>query len=190
MTKIEFKPGCWEESFVYAYNSRFSQMPKFKQAEDCILNCVNPQREDGFDYTTIMSKQMFEEGSKIAFSCSFEDYGAPLFIIADNLEKDNDGNLWYGVGYEVVLWEKGINVWEFFLDNGELKYHKSFFAEFEVKSKTIHRLQIELLNKYIGISVNDKNFVLRAENLPSKAYVGVTGCENINRIYSFEYELK
>ena len=50
------------------------------------------------------------------------------------------------------------------------------------------KLYMELKDKYIRFGVGDKIAEVRAENLAEKVYVGVTGCENINRLYSLKIE--
>ena len=59
MKNIEFTKGNWENFFEYAYTTRFPFTPKFVQEEDCISNGRNPEMSDGFDYTTIMTKEKY-----------------------------------------------------------------------------------------------------------------------------------
>ena len=75
MKNVEFTKGNWEEYFDYASTTRFPFVPKFIQEEDCIVNGRNPKMRDGFDYTTIMTKEKYGAGTKICITCSFEKFG-------------------------------------------------------------------------------------------------------------------
>ena len=188
MKDIRFTKGNWEEYFEYAYTQRFPFKPKFVQEEDCIANSTNPGMNDGFDYTTIMTKEKYGIGTRLRVTCSFEEYGAPLITLTDNLKRDEEGDLCYGPCYEVVLWEEGINVWHLFEDNGEIKWHKLLAAEFPVEAGTKHEMYIELLEKAVKVVVGENTMTLRIENLPEEVYIGITGCENINRFYNLKID--
>ena len=107
MQNISFTKGNWEEYFQYASTWRFPQTPAFIQEKDCIVNA------DKSEFTTVFLKERYTEGTRISFTASFESYGAPLLVIAKELDRDEKGNLRYGDYQEVVLWERGINVWDF-----------------------------------------------------------------------------
>lgn len=188
MKNIVFTKGNWENFFEYAYTTRFPFTPKFIQEEDCISNGRNPEMSDGFDYTTIMTKEKFGAGTKLWATCSFEKYGAPLITLTDKLKKDENGDLRYDVCYEVVLWENGINVWDMFIENGELKWEKALSIDFSLAAGIKHEMHIELMQKGIRIVIGDKDVSVRLENLPENVHIGITGCENINRLYSLKID--
>jgi hypothetical protein len=188
MKDIKFTKGNWEEYFEYAYTRRFPFKPEFIQEEDCISNSKNPEMKDVFDYTTIMTKEKYGTGTRLWVTCSFENYGAPLITLTDNLKRDEDGNLSYGACHEVVLWEKGINVWNLFEEKGEIKYHKLLAVEFPLEAGIKHEMYIELDNKAVKVVIGDKTQTLRIENLSEEVYIGITGCEDINRFYSVKID--
>lgn len=189
MTKtIEFTKGNWENCFEYAYTKRFPFAPKFIQEEDCIVNGRNPEMIDGFDYTTIVTKEKFGAGTKIWLTCSFEDFGAPLVTLTDALEKDENGNLTYDKYHEVVLWYKGVNVWNLSVEGKKVKADWLLASEFPLFPNTKYELCLELMDKAIKVSVGKETFTLRIDNLPEEVYIGITGCENINRFYSAKIE--
>lgn len=188
MHYIEFKRGQWEEFFNPVHTMRFSFTPEFFQEENCISNKKNPGGPKGYDYTTIMTKEKYKKGTRITTCCSFEEFGAPLITLTDKIHRDENGNLWYGVCYEAVLWEKGINIWEFYMEGDKLKYHLMASSEFRVEPKALHNLEIKLLEKGFRVSVGDRNLTVRAGNLPDEVYFGITGCENINKFYSLNIQ--
>ncbi|MBR5156341.1 MAG: hypothetical protein IKW59_01070 [Clostridia bacterium] len=188
MKNIEFTKGNWENYFEYAYTTRFPFTPKFVQEEDCISNGRNPRMSDGFDYTTIMTKEKFGAGTKLWATCSFEKYGAPLITLTDKLKKDENGDLRYDACYEFVLWDKGLNVWDLFIKDSELKWEKMLSVDFSLACNEKHEIYIEILEKGARVVIGDKDIYLRIENLPENVYIGVTGCENINRIYNLKID--
>lgn len=188
MLNVDFEKGKWEDFFQYVYNVRFPFKPKFIQEEDCIANGRNPEMPDGFDYTTIMTKEKYPLGTKLWLTCSFESYGAPLIMLTDTLNKDEDGDLWYGVGQEFVLWENGFNAFDFFLEDGKLKWNQLLSDNFSVAPGKKHEMCLEFMENYIRFSVEGKTTLLRVETLADEFYIGITGCENINRIYSVKIE--
>lgn len=188
MEFIEFKKGMWEDFFQYVYNSRFPFTPHFNQEDDCIINGTNPKMRDGFDYTTIMTKKMYGLGTKIWFTASFEEYGAPLITLTDTLNKDENGNLWYGIGQEFIVWEDGINVYDFYIKDGKLSWHRLLGDKFTLATNEKHELCLEITEKYVLITIAGRSISLRVDNLPEKFYIGVTGCENINRLYNLKIE--
>ena len=188
MIDINFKKGEWEDFFQYVYNSRFPFTPHFYQEEDCVSNGRNPEMRDGFDYTTIMTKEMYGVGTKIWFTSSFEEYGAPLITLTDTLEKDENGSLWYGVGQEFVIWGNGINAYDFYIKDNKLTWHKMLGDKFSLATNKKHEMYLEIMDKYVLIKVGDREIQLRVDNLPEKFYIGVTGCENINRLYNVKIE--
>ena len=180
MTKINFRKGQWEEFFSYAYCCRFPFKPKLIQEENCVLNGKNPEMADGFDYTTILTKEKYKR-AKIALECSFEEYGAPLITLTNECGV-------YKKYHEVVLWEKGINVWQLFEIDGKMQIKKLAAMPFEVDSKKKHTLFVEIMEKGLKIKALGHELYLRVDSLPEEMYIGFTACENINRLYSVTIE--
>jgi len=188
MENINFTKGNWENHFEYAYTKRFPFKPRFIQEEDCIVNGTNPEMTDGFDYTTIMTKKLYGAGTKIWFVSSFEEYGAPLITLTDKLARDSYGDLSYGECYEVILWENGINIWNLYEEDGVVKPKKLMASAFNLEPGKKHELYLELMDKSIRVVVGDKDCLLRIDNLPERVYIGITGCENINRLYNVKID--
>ena len=186
--EITFTKGNWEHLFDYAYTWRFPETPKFVQKENCIANTKDGIRQNGYDFTSIVLKEQYGEGTMIAFTASFESYGAPLLVIAKELDRDSDGNLRFGDYQEVVLWEKGINVWDFHRENGEVKIDWLLRNDFPLEAGKIYTLTVELGRQRLKVWAADRYFELRIPELPEKAWLGITGCEGLNRFYNLTLE--
>lgn len=183
--EITFTKGNWEHFFDYAYTWRFPDTPKFIQEENCI---ANTKGEDGYGFTSIFLKQKYGRGTKISFTASFESYGAPLLVIAKDLDRDSDGNLRFGDYQEIVLWENGVNVWDFHRVDGEVKIDWLLRNDFHLEPEKIHELTVELGKQRLKIWVDGQYCELRVPSLPEKAYLGITACEGINRFYGLTLE--
>ena len=142
--------------------------------------------EDGYDYTTIVTKEKYGVGTKIWLICSFEKLGAPLITLTDSLRRDDKGDLIYGACVEVVLWKDGINVWDLYEEDGEVKFDKLMGLEFSVQDGVKYEIFLELREKEIYVVIDDKRFIIRTESLPEEVNIGITGCEGICRLYDMK----
>lgn len=189
MKKIYFKKGMWEENFVYAYCPRFPFSPEFVQKNGYIENSVNPDMRDGFDYVTALLCEKYES-VKLTLECSFEKYGAPLITIAEDVFKNEEGNLIYKNYHEVVLWEGGINIWHLKDEEGSVKIKKLAALDFPLEGGKRHTFSAEIVKGGIKAVCGSYSFYVAIPTLPEKFYAGITGCENINKFYSLEIEEK
>ena len=58
----------------------------------------------------------------------------------------------------------------------------------DIRTNLRAEIYIEILEKGARVVIGDKDIYLRIENLPENVYIGVTGCENINRIYNLKID--
>ncbi|MDO4649786.1 MAG: hypothetical protein Q4B26_14175, partial [Eubacteriales bacterium] len=189
LMKIPLTHGNWENKLFHGYTVRFPYTPKLIQEQDCIRNGRNPQMRDGFDYTSLLTKETYSYKTEIATTCSFEKFGAPMLLLVDDVKEDEAGNLWYGGCYEVVLFEEGINVWKHYMVGDKVKWVKLFFAAFPVDVNTKYELRTTILETGFEIALNDKKYFLRIDDLPAQMHVGFTAGEDINRFYDFSIHL-
>jgi len=196
MKKILFgKDGNWQEEMIYSCSYRFDAKtsPKFIQEDDCVVNALNPDMPAGFDYINLFLKEKYGTGTRLSMETSFEDFGAPNICLATNLDVDADGYVRHGEYYEVIIHEKGITFWKLFLVDGVQNWYRIVSAIFPVSNNEIHTLHVNIeLGKnddvFLRADVNgDHEVYLRIGDMPD-VYVGVSACEQINRIYSFTVE--
>ena len=186
MTEISFTAGNWERYFQYAYTRRFPETPKFQQEANCIVNVRNGIRQNGCDFTSMLLKDTYGEGTTISFTASFESFGAPLLLIAEDLEEDEAGVLRFGTYQEIVLWEHGVNVWDFRMEKGNVVYDWVLRNEFPLEANKPHKLTVRLGKKRLLVWVNDRYFELFMPALTEKVWLGITACEGINRFYDLQ----
>lgn len=188
MKKIEFKKGQWEKDLVHAYPFRFTESPQFMQGEDFIVNKEDPSREDGYDYVSLMDKKAYPLGTKISAVCLFEDFGAPLITISDELYTDENGNYKYKNYYEAVVWEEGINVWRIEYVDSEVRVDLVAGVNILLDARVKHNVSVEIWDKRLIVKINGRYINLMAPKLPQNVYLGITACENINKFYSMTVE--
>lgn len=119
--KITFAENSWnQDQLTYAYSYRFQETPQFIQKKDCIENSKNPGAVYGYDNISLLTRETYGPGTKLSTRCAFEDLGAPLLVITDQLTTDDRSVVRYGNYLEVVLWKNGVNVWRMWMENGEV----------------------------------------------------------------------
>lgn len=188
MINVAFKKGEWEDCFDYAYNERWQIKSKFTQESDCVVNARTDKMPDGFEWVTVVTKQKYGVGTKVNFTCSFEEYGAPLITLLDSMKIDADGDYTYSNCHELVVWKNGLNIFDIFEVDGTIKWNKLLADTFPLAANEKHELCLEFMEKYVRATIGEHSVLLRIENLPETFYIGFTACENINRLYSAKIE--
>lgn len=189
MKKLIFKKGLWENELTYANSFRFAEMPEFVQADDHVHNRKISEEKFGYDNISLMTKEKLPVGTKISTTCAFDNFGAPLIVIAEELIMCGDGKLRYGEYYEIVLYENGVNVWRMHMDkNRKVTWHKALGVEFPVSTMEKHELTVETRENYIIIETCGQKMTLYTDDLKNEFHVGIDACEGINRFYDLTIE--
>lgn len=192
MKTFDFSRGNWnQDELVHVYSYRFDDRPVFTQEDDCIRNgtkCEPPRNMGDYEYITLLTKEKYASGTKISTKCSFEDFGAPLLVITDEIVEEN-GELRYGRYFEVVIYEDGINVWEMWMpEEKQVKWHKLLGVKFPVAANEVHDLSMKVNKDTMEVTADGMQMTLRVAGLPEQFHVGLSGCENINRFYEMTIE--
>lgn len=185
--KVTFSQDAWSHrELCYAYSWRFEETPVFLQRSDCVENQQNPGATYGYDNISLLTKEKYRPGTTISTRCAFEDFGAPLLVIADRLSLDSRGVNRYGDYIEVVLWKNGVNVWRMWLQDGEVTWKQLLGVDFPLSESEIHTLSVTIGADTLEIRADDRKMLLAVENLYPDFHVGINACEGINRFYDFE----
>ena len=185
--KTEFKKGMWEDKFTYANSFRFVEMPEFIQAEDHVHNRKISEEKFGYDNISLMTREKYGYGTKITTTCAFDNFGAPLIVIAEDMHMCDDGKLRYGDYFEVVLYENGVNVWRMHMDeNRKVTWHKALGVEFSVTACEKHELSVTVKENYLVVETCGQKMTLRTYDLKEGFHLGIDACEGINRFYDIE----
>ena len=187
--KYVFSENNWSlEQFTYAYTYRFEETPVFVQEVDCIRNSKNEEFKQGFDNISLMDRTPHGPGTRITTQCAFENFGAPLIVLAESLDTDARGVLRHGNYFEIVLYENGINVWRMWLRDGKVSWKKLMNVDFPVSANEVHTLSVQVEADRLRIEAEGHKMSLYVPDMYPSFYAGINACEEINRFYSMEIE--
>lgn len=196
MKKIySFQNGADLNKLDYVYSPLCEEYKTFRIEERCIVNATNPF-PSRFDYISLIEKTKRSGSVTMTARCSFESYGAPLLLISNDIRTDENGKKLYGELFEVVVFEKGCNVWRILPQPYEITVNSKPYRlpitpvslhteSFEIAGNTLIDLQVEIVSKTLKINVNGRTFDVTIPQLPDEFFVGFTACEGINRFYEF-----
>ncbi len=192
MEKFVFTKDGWDKSkLTHVYSSVAKTFVPFTEEDNCIVSGYNPEI-DYYDYISLSDRKEHTEGVVVRTKCSFDAFGAPLIVFANDVFEDEHGYR-YGLNYEFVVWEGGCNVWR--VETTPPGSEKTFIStpivqvKFPLAEKTVIDLEAKMSGrKLVEIKVNDYSFAVRLEDLAETFYVGIAGCEGVNRFYELEIE--
>jgi hypothetical protein len=180
-----FQKGCWNpDDFFYAYSRKCRAYPQFIQEPACIANSADAQTGE-FSYVSMATKKRYQTGSVIETRCSFEKYGAPLIVLADEIERCPDGIRRYGHHIEVVAYENGVNVWYLIPEEDTVRPVNLIRKKFPVSSGKALLLRVGVEENSLAVSLDGTAFRVDFDHIPKAFHAGITACEGIDRFYEF-----
>ena len=99
-----------EESFFFVSSLTARSDNRFGREEDHLVNAWNESIRD-YDYISMLTRKKYPADVTLTTRCSFDAFGAPLIVITDDYRTDESGHNFYGLHFEVVAYENGINIW-------------------------------------------------------------------------------
>jgi len=189
-----FTPGHWDRAdwiqFKFPQGDHFGD---WVQQDKCIANQVpkhaTPEELQGKlaaeTYSSMVYKEKVLGNVTIASTMAFAHQMAPLILLTLALAENAKGQQECSERFEIVIFNEGVNVWRHFLKEGKLTYRKAAFASFRLEKDTPYRLEVKKTGKTLTVSVAGHTFGYTDDALPDACYVGVTGCEGLNRFYNF-----
>ena len=178
--------------FMYAYSPACNTFKTFSQEKDCVVNGYDKE-EDNYDYVSVVTRDTKRSGTTVRTHCSFEHYGAPLVVFSEKVERDEQGIDRYGLHFEVVAWENGVNIWHIVPQPAgsekPIAVTKIGKAEFAIEENSNIEIKVCVGSgeaKNLKVIVNGHELNVVNEDLPEEFHIGFTACEGINRFYDFE----
>ena len=187
-----FTPDGWKpDEWLLVKSPRWEHFGKWVQKEDHLENGVpagvSPDDLQGNrapeTYTSMVYAKPFEGDLRMTVDMAFTYRMAPLIVLAPELGKDAAGRAEYREHFEICVYNEGVNVWHHFFANGKPSYKKAAFAKFPLAPDTRYALEVELKGKLMTVKIDGHTFGYTDESLPEKRYLGITGCEGLNRFY-------
>jgi hypothetical protein len=201
--RVEFGRGKWDSSqWILVKSPRWSHFGGWVQKDGHIENevpaGVDAQTLQGKraaeTYTSMVWKEPVSGNVVVKAKMSYAYQMAPLLVIAPELGKSAEGIPEYREHWEVVLYEKGLNVWHHEYKDGKPFWHLAARAGGAFEKDKVYELTVTIAFSAKGsrapciitVAANGIEFSYRELNLkPGRYYVGVTACEGVNRFYDF-----
>ena len=187
-----FTPEGWNPAeWTLVKSPRFDHFGKWVQLGDCIQNevpaDVSPDDLQGKraseTYTSMVYAKPFTGDLRITAGLAFTYRMAPLVVLAPALGKDAAGRPEYREHFEICVFNEGVNVWHHTFAEGKPSWKKVAFARFPLQPNTRYALGVEIKGKQMSVTIDGHAFGYTDEALPKTAYVGITGCEGVNRFF-------
>ena len=192
---FSFAENAWNpEDWMVVRSPRWNTISKWEQEKDHISNIMPAditleeiqmgKDRAGESYISMLLKQPVTGSAKMSTVCSFDERMAPLIVLSRELGPVHHEHL------EVVLYDRGINLWHHFYIDGKPSWKLITCMDLELKAGEKYTLTTETLftkaGKFLVMGCNGKTFGCRiADDWPETYYAGFTGCEGRNSFYDF-----
>ena len=193
-----FAKGKWDRSSWFEVKSMYRKKnAPMVQFDDHIMNEVPDLPDEELFrkyasslYSCLMLNRKYSMPCVISCTMSFDHRMAPLIVIAPGFGKNADGATQHRDHYEIILYDKGINVWHHTVrTDGKSAYRLAGFLETPFLPKKKYCLQVTVKQdrkgKYIRVECDGKCFGFMDPSLPDTFYTGIIGGEGRNRFYDF-----
>ena len=138
----------------------------------------------GETHASLVAKHPVEGDFSVSAELAFDDRMAPAILLAPNLH-DAGTTKEYRSHIQVVLFDKGINVWHGLWKEGKFAWSKIGHARFTVLPKNKHKLKVTRKSQSLTITVDGQHeFGFITDRVSDRTLVGLIGCEGVNRFYS------
>ena len=187
----KFTNGIDKSEWFYSYSPNAKAHNEFIVDDGAIRNGYDESVGD-YDYTSVLLKDKFSTGVTVVAECDFDNFGAPLIVLTDDITTNADRTIGYGEHIEIVTFEKGCNVWHLVPNptktDEPTDYTLLHFENRPIKNKERITLSVSVSSKELLVTVCDKTFSVKCDKIPNEFYIGFTACEGINRFYSFSVQ--
>jgi hypothetical protein len=177
------KDGWKSNDWIYV------RRPDLKQdLDEAWIQGENYIENNNPTHSSMVYGKNLEGNLTVSATMSFLDKMAPSIILASKLDENEKSQMEYKEHFEIVLYNKGINVWLHHYRNGKSHWTKNAFWEFRLEKDKKYLMTVSIQKKNLIISVGDRKFGYVEENLSDKFFVGITGEEGVNRFYNFRIQ--
>ncbi len=199
--EAKFTGDGWKQSDWSMVKSwRWPHQGKWIQGKDFIANTVpgdaTPQELEskrvGETFTSMLLDRTFKGNATISCTMDFDFRMAPGLIIAAEPVKTELG-LEYREHFEIILFNKGINVWHHYFEDGKQKWMKKAFLTTDLKANTPYELIVQMQFTARGpqmtLQAGGQVFGFYDHAIPREYRVGIVASEGVNRFYDFKVAL-
>ena len=195
-----FKPGKWNKSdWLLIKSSRWDYFGDWIQKKDHIQNCVPAGvsaaelqgKRASETYTCMLWKKSLNSDKTITVHSrmSFDNHMAPLIVFSGIYGKDKKHRPELREHWEVVLYDKGLNIWHHEYKEGKPCWYLAASLKADFQPKVIYNLQVNMRKindkMRMEVSCGDEKLTYTELHFPKQFQTGITGCEGINCFYDF-----
>lgn len=141
-------------------------------------------------FTAMLLNQEYQKNISFSATMEFDYRMAPGLIIAAEPFKTADGYSELRDHYEIILYDKGINVWYHYFVDGKQQWLKRAFltAEFERNKKYEVNVKLQFTRRgpQMTVQVGNHIFGFIDDKIPKNYRLGIVACEGVNRFYDFK----
>lgn len=203
--RVDFADGKWDKArWTEVRQAAWDRGNPFDQEPDHIVCRADPSWSDeelfknhvSEVFSCIMLTNVFSGRLTVSTEASFDHRMAPAIVIADETPKDAQGREELRDFYEIVLYDKGLNVWRHRNPvGGEPIYDKAAYLEADFEPKKTYKLEVSLRPMTVKggrsacdvrVTCGGRSFGLQEPGFPRSFRVGVIGSEGRCRFRSFE----
>jgi hypothetical protein len=189
------RSGWNSNDWVLVKSPRWEHFGQWLQKDDCIENKTPDMKEEDLlgkgaseTYTSMVCGKSVQGDATITATMSFSHRMAPLIVIAPSLGQDDKGRKEYREHFEVVIFDQGVNVWHHFYKDKKPSWVKAAYCNMNLEKNKKYVLCVKKTGKQLSVTVDGRSFGYRDESLAEEYFIGITGCEGINRFFDFKIE--
>lgn len=205
--RCSFAPGgWWADDWQMVRRADWDHYGGWIQGEDYIENetpdvadpaALEWEAKDGTDefrgvmtqtHAGMVYKDPITGDFTAASTLAFTRRMAPSIVFGTLVESARPTHKQYRESWEIVLWDEGINVWRQTLPQGRVQWKLIGYAKFPLQPHTRYTLGVRREGNTLHIEADGHCFSVLDSTLPESCYLGITGCEGINRFYDFRLD--
>ncbi len=177
-----FNKNAWNSSeWIFVKRRDMAGRSEWLQKNDCIEN-------DG-NHTSMVYKKKFKGDMTVSSTTAFADRMAPAIVIVSKIEDAVDGSKVFDEHIEIVIWDEGVNIWRLHTVDGKSLWEKTAFWKFKLTKNNMYKIEVTKIGKELSVKVDGHTMGYVDSSLQEEYYVGITGCEGVNRFYDFAVKI-
>lgn len=199
---VSFARGKWNAAdFIPVKSWRNAYVGAFDQRDEAIVNlCPELSGKEIFEkhcsdvYAAMVHRTKVPFGATVSSRMAFDHRMAPLIAFAPALATNATGQVEFREHWEIVFYDRGLNVWHHYFEKGEQRWFKAAALELPAGLDFRKDEPYELVVKTGRTRRGQKEMTVRCggytlsyvdDALPDSFYAGIVGCEGRNFFYDF-----
>lgn len=190
-----FTPEGWhQDDWIQVRGPRWDHPGGWEQQSDHISNCVpaDATAEEmigpraGEVYSSMIVDRPPVTDLLVRTTTSFDYRMAPLIVLTGPLGADKAGHPEHREHIEIIIYDKGVNIWHHTWENETPSWVKAGWCDFPLEAGRRYLLEVENVGQLLTVRVDDHTFGCHLAGFDTDVQAGIIACEGVNRFYDFE----